>query len=505
MAEEPSAEQTQEETAPAPAETTGDVERSRKRSTRRAFLKGAAVGGAGMWAAAVIPRSIFSHDPHRPPKLYEYFLDNFWFESVGLYEERINAPLKGRQQADMAILGGGYAGMATAYNLARRYPEKRIVLLEGACCGYGASGRNGGLAGTGFWGVEEIFYDKGPEAARAYYDATVVGLEQIKTLVNDHGVACDLELNGSMSLAAAPEHVEWFEEEKRRFDAMGLPCKLLDKAELGKSIQSERFHGALYDPHKGILNPAKLARGMKRVIEELGVEVFERSKVMRIEPGARLRIVTEFGELVTPQAVLTLNGYAPQIGVFAQRVMPLMNYVVATEPLSDGQMASIGWAGREGLSDTRVQFMYFRLTADNRIVFGGEMSPYFYGSSLSSGNYRPAVDKLQRSILTTFPQLQGVRFTHSWGGTMGFTLNFQPAIGVLGDHKNLFYAVGFCGEGVVMTQLAGRILAQLIAGEQTELTRLPFVNTLPPYLGHEPIRYPGMKLYEKMLTRLGSV
>jgi glycine/D-amino acid oxidase-like deaminating enzyme len=235
------------------------------------------------------------------------------------------------------------------------------------------------------------------------------------------------------------------------------------------------------------------------VIEEMGVVVSERSKVMRVESGAPLRIATEFAELRADQAVIALNGYAPQLGFFRNRLIPLCNYVAATEPLSNAQLASIGWAGREGLSDRRVQFMYLRLTADNRIVFGGETAPYFYDSSPSSGNYQPALDKLHRSLLVTFPQLEGIRFTHGWGGTMAFSMDFVPSVGRLGDASNLFYAVAFNGEGVVMTQLAGQILAQLIAGEESELTKLALVNKTLPYVGHEPLRYAAVKLYERAL------
>jgi glycine/D-amino acid oxidase-like deaminating enzyme len=285
---------------------------------------------------------------------------------------------------------------------------------------------------------------------------------------------------------------------------MGLEATLLDGPALRRLVASERFAGGLRDPRHAILNPAKLARGMKRVIEGLGVEVFERSKVLDLEPGASVRILTEFGEVSAPIAVVTLNGYAPRLGLFRNRVIPLCNYVVATEPLSDAQLAAIGWAGREGLADMRVQFMYLRLTADNRIVFGGESSPYFYGGSPSSGNYRPSLEKLRRSLLVTFPQLEGVRFSHGWGGTMGFTMDFMPSVGALEGARNLFYAVGFNGEGVVMTQLAGRILAELIAGEQTALTRLPLVGRRMPYVVGEPLRYPILKLYERALRLLGS-
>jgi glycine/D-amino acid oxidase-like deaminating enzyme len=457
-----------------------------------------------MWALATLPRQAFVDDPNRPPKLYEYFIDNFWFETAGLYEQRVNAPLKGRKTADVAILGGGFAGMSTAYNLIRRFPQRRIVLLEGACCGYGASGRNGGFADAGMPGLNSVYGAHGPEAARAYYDATLLGVDQIRGFVEEHGVDCDLETNGSMSLATEAAQIPALEEQKRRYDAMGLEATLLDAQDLRRSIASERFVAALRDPHHSILNPAKLARGMKRVIEDLGVEVFERSKVMRLEPGRTIRIVTEFGEVEAAKAAITLNGYAPQLGLFRTRLIPLCNYVAATEPLSQAQMASIGWSGREGLADMRVQFMYLRLSADNRIVFGGESAPYFYDSSPSTGSYRPALEKLHRSLLTTFPQLEGIRFSHGWGGTMGFTMDFMPSVGALDAAKNLFYAVGFNGEGVVMTQLAGKILAQLVAGERSALTELPIVGRRMPYVGHEPLRYPAIRLYERALRLLGG-
>jgi len=473
--------------------------KAQRRITRRTFVKGAVVGGAGMWAATTLPRRTFSDDPHRPPQLYEYFLDNFWFDSVDLYDQPINAPLEGRQKADIAILGGGFAGMSTAYHLIRRFPGKRIVLLEGACCGYGASGRNGGFADVGMPGLRTVYDEHGPEAARGYYDATLLGMQQIREFVDRHGVDCDLEANGALGLATEESQIPALEAQKRRFDAMGLEAVLLDAAAVRRAVASERFVAGLRDPNHAIINPAKLARGMKRVIEELGVEVFERSKVMRLEPGATVRIVTEFGELEAAAAAVTLNGYAPQLGLFRKRIIPLTNYVAATEPLSRAQRAAIGWSGREGLADLRVQFMYLRLTADDRIVFGGEMAPYFYDSAPSSGNYAPALDKLRSSLLTTFPQLEGIRFTHSWGGTMGFTMDFMPAVGALDGAKNLFYAVGFNGEGVVMTQLAGRIVAQLIAGEDSPLTRLPIVGRRPPYVGPEPLRYLGVKLTEYAL------
>jgi glycine/D-amino acid oxidase-like deaminating enzyme len=473
-----------------------------RRFSRRAFLAGAAAGGAGVWAAGIMPRWMFGVDPHRPPKLYEYFVDNYWFESAGMYDARVNPPLKGRQRADIAIIGGGFAGLSSAYNLARRLPGKRIVLLEGARCGYGASGRNGGFADLGLPGVDRVYDEQGPEAAREYYEATRLGLDQIRTFVDEYAVDCELELTGVSMLAAEESHMEWLAEEKERFAQMGIQNSLMDAAELRRKIHTERFHGALHDPNHAIVNPAKLARGMKDVIESLGVEVSERSKMMRMEPGKIVRVVTEFAEVLADKVVIALNGYAPQVGLFKTRIMPVHGYMSATEPLSDAQMKSIGWADRQGLFDTRTTggFMYLRLSADNRIVFG-EGGAIPVDSSPSPGNYSPAIEKGQRSLLMTFPQLEGVRFTHAWGGTLGLTKDGMPSVGTRSDADNIYHAVAFNGEGVVMCQLAGQIVADLVSGEQTPLTRLAMVNRQMPYLGPEPVRNLGATVHRRLGLR----
>jgi len=474
-----------------------------RRLSRRTFLRGAAVGGAGVLGASVLSRGCFSGDPDRPPGLYEFYVDSLWMQSAGMWDEPVRPPLRGRQRADIAIVGGGFAGMATAYHLARRHPEQRVVLLEGARCGYGASGRNGGFADPGS-GLAWVYAHAGPEAARAYYDATVLGLDQIRAFVREHGVDCDLEENGTLLLATDESQLEAMAEDQRRYEEMGLVATLVEHDALRNAVRSERFVGALRVPGHVILNPAKLALGMRRTIESLGVVVSERSRALRFEPGSTVRITTEFAEVEAPQVVLALNGYAPQIGVLKDRVLPLCNYVVATEPLSPAQWSSIGWTGREGLSDARVQFMYLRPTADGRIVFGGESAPYFDGGVPSSGNYRPSIEKLKRSFVTTFPQLEGVRFTHEWGGTMAFTRDFTPSVGRLDGADNVFYAACCNGEGVVTTQLGGMILARLVAGEEDELTKLPIVNRPLPWLGPEPVRSVVVRATEWALERLGT-
>jgi len=478
-------------------------ERPRAGWSRREFLAGTGVGLGAAAAAAALGRD-WLDDPARLPSLYEYFVDSYWFETSGLRDDALRAPLHGAAKADVAIVGGGFTGLATAIAVARRQPERRVVVLEGARCGYGASGRNGGFADVAYMGFPAFAASHPPEVARGVYDAIATGMRAIERLASEDGVDCDLEKNGGLRMASSPHQLAELERAHAGLVAMGVPARLVDGAELRSLVRTERFRAGLVLPDTAILNPGKLARGMARVAESLGVEIHEATRVVRIEPGRPLRITTEHGHVDAAQAVLATNGYTPQLGIFRTRLLPLCNYVVATEPLSRQQWEAIGWSGRQGLSDARVLFMYLRPTADGRIVAGGETATYYTGSLPSSGNHAPAIEKLQRSLVETFPALEGVRFTNAWGGTMAFTRDFTPRIGALGDEPNLFFGLGYCGEGVVMSQVAGRILAALLAGEAGEFAALPFVGGAPPWLGFEPFRALGVKAMERALRALAG-
>lgn len=459
-----------------------------------------ALGAVGLWG---LSRGIarIGHDPARPPQLYEYFLDNFWFEAADLEHQEINSPLKGKHKADVVIIGGGFTGLSAAYNLSRRFPDRKIVLLEGACCGYGASGRNGGFAGPGIPGLMSYAEEAGPELGRKAFDGSVYGLEQIKELISQHAVECDFEENGMLEAAIDEEQARQLEEQYQRYRSMGLDATLIQDKELEAEIKSPRYVAAVKFPYGAILNPAKLARATKEVVERAGVEVRERTLVTRVSPGRTHRVETEFGEISAPLLVLGLNGYSHELGFFRNRVLPLCSYVIATEPLSKQQWDSIGWRNRQGLSDQRILFNYQRPTADGRIVIGGSDYPYFANDALSSGNHKPTVELLARDLVTTFPQLVDVRVDHAWGGTMGFTLDFVPSVGVMGDNGNLFYGVAYNGHGVVFGQTAGRIIAELIAGETSELTDLFVVNHGIPYAGPAGLRHLSARLYKWYLKK----
>ena len=467
------------------------------------FLGGIAVGAAGLWG---LSRGLarFGRDPARPPDLYEYSLDNFWFKDADLERQEINAPLKGSHKADIVIIGGGFTGLSSAYNLKRRFPDKKIVVLEGACCGYGASGRNGGFSGAGIPGLMRYVEKMGAEAGRKAYDASLYGLNQIKEVIDEHGVECEFEENGMLQAAISDEQAKHLEEEYETYKSMGLEAAFVQGKELEAEIKSPRYIAGLKFPYGAILNPTKLAREMKRVVEKAGVEVREKTLVMRVTPGKVHRIETELGEISAPALVLGLNGYSHKLGFFRNRVLPLCSYVIATEPLSEAQWESIGWLNRQGLSDQRVLFNYQRPTADGRIVIGGSDYPYYANDALSSGNNKPVVELLAKDFFTTFPQLEGLRIDHAWGGTMGFTLDFVPSVGVMGEHKNIFYGVAYNGHGVVFGQTAGRIISELIAGESSELTDLFVVNHKIPYAGPRELRILFARLYKWYLKKWGS-
>jgi len=480
----------------------GGSKKNRKIS-RRNFLGGVALGAAGTWGALKW-LDAYGKDNRQMPFLYEYFVDNFWFDSVHLRYQKLNPPLKGTHKADIVIIGGGFTGLSAAYNLNKRFPDRKIVLLEGACCGYGASGRNGGFCDAAVPGFSDYVKKEGPEKGRKAFDATLFGINQIKELGIEHGVDCEFEETGRIEAAVSDEQANALDHELEKYRSLGLEATLLQGKDLQAEIKSPRYVAGLKSPYGGHLNPVKLARGMKTVVEKAGVEVREQTVANRVTPGKTIRVETEMGEISAPTLVLGLNGYSHKLGFFNNRVLPLCSYVVATEPLSQTQWEAIGWQNRQGIADTRLIFDYQRPTKDGRIVIGGGDYPYYANDALSSGNNKTVIKALTDSLFTTFPQLKGLGISHAWGGTMGFTLDFTPSVGMLGDNNNIYYGVAYNGEGVAFGQTAGRIITDLMAGESTPLTDLFVVNHKIPYAGPVSTRILAMNLYKWYLQKTAA-
>ena len=432
-------------------------------------------------------RSLSGGGQLRPPDLYEYSIDNYWFRSVDFENQPINEPLRGRHRADIAIVGGGYTGLSAAYHLRRRFPNRKILVIEGARCGYGASGRNGGFCIATEWtdGAEDL----DPESRRQALDVAAYGLRQIKHLIAEHGFECDLEENGMLDVALTDKQVAGLEEEHARLGRLGLESTLLRGDELKSEIASPVFKAGLVTPYGAILNPAKLVLGMKRIVEEEGVEIRERTVVTRITPGKSVVVETELGEVRTPVLVIATNAYSHKLGMFRSRVMPVAVFQIATAPLTESQWEAVGWRNRRGLADSNPLFSYSRPTADGRIVMGGVNPQVYSGDRLASGNDRVATEPVERELVRFFPPLEGLAIEHRWGGTTALTIGNTPSVGVTGEHENVFYGVGF-SEGVPSTQTAGRMIADLMAGESNEFTNHYVINRKLPWAGPTALRGP---------------
>ena len=420
----------------------------------------------------------------RPPDLYEYFVDNFWFKTVEIDNQKINEPLRGSHKADVVIIGGGYTGLSAAYNIRKKFPRKKIVLLEGAFCGYGASGRNGGFCIA----TSLLDWDQtDPDRRLKDLKVSFYGVEQIKMMISKYGVDCDFEENGMLAVALNAKQAKELEEYRDSLKTFGLDSALLQGNELEKEIKSPLFVAGLKEPHGATLNPAKLAHEMKRVVEENNVEVRERTVVTRITPGKINRVDTELGDIHAPVMVLALNAYVHKLGFFKNRIFPVNVFQIATEPLSKAQWESIGWGNRQGLSDFRALYSYSIPTADGRIVMGGLDFTYYDYDALSSGNDKVVTQRVKENLFSFFPQLEGLRIDHAWGGSTAYSLGRIPSVGVIGDYQNIYYGSGF-SEGVPSTQTSGRMIADLMAGESNEFTDHFIVNRKIPYAGPKMLR-----------------
>jgi glycine/D-amino acid oxidase-like deaminating enzyme len=417
----------------------------------------------------------------------EFREKSFWLEGD---DYAPGAPLAGERRADVAIIGGGFTGLSAAYFLKRAQPSLEVVVLEQAVVGFGASGRNGGfimpLLG---WNIPDVHKRMGPERTKAAYDFMYQAVDHVGALVREHEMACDYERTGYLMLAMNRARMQHLEREVELARSLGYDYQLLDERGVAEHVRSPAFRGGFFDPRCAIFNPARFTRELARVVRAMGVTICEQTPVTRVDEGAEVAVHTAGGGLVrAPRLVLGTNAYSGALGYFRHRVMPVFTFIVLTEPLTDAQLREIGWQRRTSLETARNLIHYFRLTADNRIAFGGEDAQYYFGSRFRDRDER-VCRRLRRRMVEFFPSLRDIRFTHAWGGPIGFTLDFFPTMGVMGKHRNVFFSVGCCGHGVSLANYAGAVIADLVFEQRTPRTELFFVNRKPFPLPPEPLRW----------------
>ena len=396
---------------------------------------------------------------------------SLWLETCGESLEP-RAPLPGDRDVDIAVVGAGYTGLWTAYYLSVLDPSLRIAVLEKEIAGFGASGRNGGWCSSFF-----------PTACGAdMRRALEASVDEVGRWGTAEGIDAHYRKGGALSLARTARQVEHLRSQPH--------AQWLSADEMSGRLRAMGALGASYDAECAALHPGRLVRGLARVVQSRGVEVYEQTAVARIAAG---RVETSHG-LVRPDVVVrALEGWTPTLPQFARTLAPLYSLVIATEPLPDAVWDEIGWHGHETVTDGRQLLVYAQRTADDRIVFGGRGAPYHFGSRIRSAFDRePAVfADLRSSMVELWPALRDAVVTHRWGGPLGVPRDFHPSVG-LDRSTGLAWGGGYVGDGVAASNLAGRTLADLILGRDTELTHLPWVGHRSPPWEPEPLRWLGI-------------
>lgn len=424
---------------------------------------------------------------------------SFWQQTVDVEP---GEPLSGDLSCDVAIVGGGFSGLSTACELRRQAPELEVVLIEREVIGHGASGRNGGFAMPLIgWDLTHAVGALGEETGKQAYDLMYEAVDYVKCTVAQQKIDCDLEATGYLLLATCPSRERRLRHEAELGDRLGYGYRWLEGGQLDAYIRSPAFRGGVFDPRPAIINPAKLARGLKHLAQSRGAAVYEQTPLVELIDGDPVTLRTPQARIQAKCVVLAVNGYGGAVGFMPARVLPVHTYIVLTEPLSDRQLDEIGWSEhRASLETARNLIHYFRLTADNRILFGGEDAQLYWGGKYRDQNPR-FFARLESRLRQYFPTLSDVKITHRWGGVLGVTLDMFPSFGRGGRHGNVFHATAYCGHGVALSNYAGYLLAPHILNRfgKVSPTGAPetpfFFERQPTWLPPDPLRWAGMQLY----------
>lgn len=400
----------------------------------------------------------------------------FWLDGL----ERPTQPsLVGEHSADLVVVGGGYAGLWTALRAKERDPNRSVILLEAHEVGWAASGRNGGFCEASLTHGEENGRRRWPDELEQLDRLGAENLDGIQDTIARYQMQVEFERTGELAVAVEPHQVEWIADEEG----------FLDQRAVQAEVNSPTYLAGVWNRGgSALLNPGRMAVELARVAVELGVEIYEHSAVTDIERGGRPVVRTERGWVRTSQVALATNVFPSLLKRNRLMTVPVYDYALVTEPLSAAQLAEIGWQHRQGLTDLANQFHYYRLTADNRILFGGYDAVYHFGGRIDPGyeERRETYTKLGEHFFATFPQLAGLKFSHRWGGAIDTSTRFCAFYG-LADGGRIAYATGFTGLGVAATRFAAEVMLDLLGGTQTERTQLAMVRERPLPFPPDPI------------------
>lgn len=392
-------------------------------------------------------------------------------------------PLDGDASCDICIVGGGYTGLWAAHFLAEAEPSATIRVLEAEAVGSGASGANGGFVGlTAGKVLRRLLWYYGREKAAGVYRTGARSIIEIGRFCRRNDIDADFEMNGMLQVVTDRKQLARLELQVKRSERTGLKgsFKLLGQEEAQQRIGSPLVLGALRTTG-GLVNPHRLVQGLARVVRGQGVHIHERTPVAEVRKvGKRYQVTTPTGTVNAGEVVLATNAWQHSFAQTHTKVMPVWNYVLVTEPLTDAQLARVSWPGREGVSNSLSFAHAARLTADNRVVFSGGRWYYFDGRDTGRRHIRndPAFRDLREAFARFFPQWHDVRVSHQFGGPIGWSRTFIPQFGRTPD--GLVYGHGYTGNGIAPSHTGGRVLRDLVLRRDTEYTDLAFVTVNQP-------------------------
>jgi len=439
---------------------------------------------------------------------------SLWLETCG--EDLTPRPgLPGSIDVDVAVVGAGFTGLWTAYYLLGADPTLRVAVIEREVAGFGASGRNGG------W-MSALFPASGAKLAalpgssdgqaRRQLAAMRDTLDEVATACAEEDIDCDFHRGGTLAFVRSPAQLERARasiDEAREYG--DEDTVLLGPRQTAEHAHATRMYGATFTPHCARVQPARLARGLARAVERHGGTIYEQTAVHEILPGI---VRTDHGDVRAEIVIRATEGYTPALAGQRREIVPVYSLIVATEPLPESVWDEIGLADSPTFTDFRHLLIYGQRTADGRIVFGGRGAPYHFGSSVESefDRVERVFADLRETLVELFPVLRETTFTHSWGGPLGIARDWMASVG-LDRSTGLGWAGGYVGDGVSTTNLAGRTLSDLVTGQQTDLTTLPWVDHRSPKWEPEPLRWMGINTglramgladHEESLTSRGS-
>jgi len=429
----------------------------------------------------------------------------FWLDSPAAPEP--HAPLEGDQECELAVVGGGYTGLWAALLAKERDPSADVLLVEAGRIGWQASGRNGGFCLSSLTHGASHGRRLFPNENDRLDQLGVANLDEIERAVARYGIDCGWERTGDIEVATSLWELAALEESRANGEQLGQRLEWLDREAVRAEIDSPTFLAGLWLKNVAFVDPARLAWGLARACRELGVRIYEHTPAGDLRrAGPAVAFTTPSGMVRARGVVLATNAFPPLLRSLKKQVVPIYDYTIVSEPLSEEQREAIGWRRRQGFSDgERSQFHYARLTHDDRILWGGYDAIYHYGSRIRPEfEQRPATfTTLAEHFFVTFPQLEGLRFTHAWGGVIDtctrLCLFFGSAMG-----GRVAYALGYTGNGVASSRFGAQVALELLGEGPSPLTELAFVRSKPIPWPPEPLRSAAIELSRRSLAHADS-